>query len=176
MSSDRARAQNYAQAILQAMVERWQETLSQAATALESDSQLSATVQGQGDVDEKLSALTSEIDVEPSTLEANLLKTIIQAGDSQLLSDIALALNEVARGQSGPQKAEIISTIELTAKEREDLQKKLMANYGDNLLFSYRVDESLMGGLRVRIGDRLIDNSMATRLMALRESLNSVAR
>jgi len=33
-----------------------------------------------------------------------------------------------------------------------------------------------MGGLRVRVGDRLIDTSVATRLAALRESLASVVR
>lgn len=169
-------AQSYAQAILDAMVERWQETLSQAATALGDNSQLASQMSSGGSVDEKVTALVNAIENNPSEQEKNLLKTIIQSGDSGKMADIASALSEAAKGQSGPQKAEITSAIELTEEEKADLRKKLTEKYGDNLIFSFRVDQSLLGGLRVRVGDQLTDNSVATRLNALRESLTSVAR
>ena len=35
----------------------------------------------------------------------------------------------------------------------------------------YRVDPAILGGLIVRVGDRLIDNSLAARLAAMRQTL-----
>ena len=169
-------AHNYANAILEAMVERWQETLTQAASVLGNDKKLASQMDGSDSVDKKVAALVKAIDNNPSEQEENLLKMILQAGDSSKLADIASALSQVTKGQSGPQKAEITSTVELTNSEQDDLRKKLSAEHGDNLIFSFSVDESLLGGLRVRVGDRLMDNSVATRLTALRESLSSVAR
>ena len=83
---------------------------------------------------------------------------------------------QVAAGKTEAQKAEITSAIELTDKEKDQLRKRLTDEYGAGLTFSFSVDPSLMGGLRVRVGDRLIDNSVATRLAALRESIASVVR
>lgn len=171
-----SQAQNYARAIIEAMVERWQGTLTQAASAMGADAKLADAMKGSGDVDKKVSALIKAIENNPSEQEENLLKLIIQSGDSGMMADIAGALSEAAKGQGGPQKAEITSAIELTSAEQDSLKQKLAAEYGDNLIFSFAVDDALLGGLRVRIGDRLIDNSVATRLTALRESLSSVAR
>lgn len=171
-----SQAQNYAQAIIEAMVERWQGTLTQAATAIGGDAKLATIMKSSDSVDKKLSALVEAIDNKPSEQEENLLKLIIQAGDSDKMADIVGALSDAARGQSGPRKADITSAVELSDEEQNELKKKLAADYGDNLIFSFSVNEALLGGLRVRIGDRLIDNSVATRLSALRESLSSVAR
>lgn len=169
-------AHNYAKAILEAMVERWQDTLTQAAAALGNDKSLASQMDGSDSVDKKVAALVKAIDSKPSEQEENLLKMILQAGDSNKLADIASALSEATKGQGGPQKAEITSTVELTKAEQDSLREKLSADHGNNLIFSFNVDESLLGGLRVRVGDRLMDNSVATRLTALRESLSSVAR
>jgi F0F1-type ATP synthase delta subunit len=48
--------------------------------------------------------------------------------------------------------------------------------FGADLTFTFRVDPALLGGLRVRVGDSLMDTSVASRLTALRESLTSAVR
>lgn len=176
MSEKDAQARHYAQAIMQATVERWQETLAKAATVLSKDKQLSAQMTAGDEVDQKVASLVKALDTNLSETETNLLKTVVQAGHTQMLEDIAASLSEVASGRIGPQKAEITSAVELSDQEKEALRKKLSEQYGDNLIFSFHVNEELLGGLRVRVGDRLIDNSIASRLSALRESLISVSR
>lgn len=173
MSSKTGQAQQYAQAILAATVERWQTILIESSDALAEDKELADLLAGDGNVDEKASALTNAISSTPSPEETNLLKMLIQAGETGILTDIPAALTEVASGQSGPQIAEIVSAIELTETEQAAIQKKLVAEYGDNLMFDFSVDESLMGGLRVRVGDRLTDMSISNRLTALREQMAS---
>ena len=128
------------------------------------------------DVETKVASLVKALGTNLSETETNLLKSIVQAGNTPMLAEIASALSEAVTGQSGPAKAEITSAIELSKSEQESLQSKIAAEYGSNLTFSFHVDKSLLGGLRVPVGDRLIDNSVASRLTALRESLTSVVQ
>jgi ATP synthase F1 delta subunit len=79
-------------------------------------------------------------------------------------------------GQTAPVKAEITSAVELSADDQEQIRQSLVKQYGDGLVFTFQVDPTLLGGLRVRVGDRLMDNSVASRLTKLRESIASVVR
>lgn len=160
MSKQKARANDYAQAIVQAMMERWQSTLLTAADALNN---------GKSDVE---SALPKGSPVEL----VNVLKLMAERGDLDMIKDVAAALGEVLTGRGAAIKAEVVSAAELTEAEQEQLRKSLIEQYGDTLTFNFRVDPALLGGLRVRVGDRLIDTSVASRLAAMRESLASVMR
>ena len=69
---------------------------------------------------------------------------------------------EAAAGQ----KVTVTSAIELTGEEKVRVQKDLGAED-----ITYRVDPSILGGLIVRIGDQLVDNSVATQMAAMREAM-----
>ena len=177
MSDKRTQATRYAQAVIQAMTERWRASLQAGADAVANDKKLAALLADAGaSLDDKLKAYQAAIKTDLSTEEQNLVKLLLQNGDIGMLPEVASALAEAATGQRGPQKAEIVSAIELTQKEQESLRNKLIADYGDGLTFNFRVDPALLGGLRVRVGDRLIDTSVASRLSALREVLSSAVR
>ena len=66
---------------------------------------------------------------------------------------------------------EVVSAIALTDEQRKSLDAKLEAQYGVNLSFSYRVDPAILGGLIVRVGDKLIDGSVASKLAAMKQTL-----
>ena len=57
----------------------------------------------------------------------------------------------------------------LTDDEREQLEENLAQRFGSNLESGIRVDPALMGGVVVRVGDEVIDGSLAGKLAALRE-------
>jgi F-type H+-transporting ATPase subunit delta len=177
MSDKGARAQRYAQAAIQAMIEQWQGALQQVSDRLNEDRQLNMLARDSSKpFEERAQALLGALpDGSPVELQ-NLLKLLVQEGDIDLVSEIGLAMSQVASGQQQPVKAEIISAVELSDEEKESLRQVLIKQFGENLVFSFRVDPALMGGLRVRVGDRLIDTSVASRLAALRESLTSVVR
>ena len=170
-------AAQYAQAVVQAMVERWQATLGQAQSALDSDSSLAALVNdGSKSVEERSSALVDAISSDVSAEIENLLRLVIQDNHVDMLGDISAAIAEVATGKKGPAKAEVVSAVELSDEEQARLRESLAEQHGNELVFSFRVDPSLLGGLRVRVGDRLTDTSVASRLAVLRESLSSAVR
>ena len=161
MSTQSARATQYAQAIVAAMLERWEAALAQAANAL-----------SQGKLTDVAAALPADTPVEI----INTLKLMQERGDLNLIGEVTAALTKTVSGQQAPLKADITSAAELGSKEQTQLRKVLAEQYGEGLVFTFKVDPSLLGGLRVRVGDRLIDTSIASRLTALRESLTSAVR
>ena len=65
----------------------------------------------------------------------------------------------------------MVSAIALADEQRRALVAKLEAQYGRNLVYSYRVDPAILGGLIVRVGDKLIDGSVASKLAAMKQAL-----
>jgi F-type H+-transporting ATPase subunit delta len=177
MSDKEARAQRYAQAVFEAMLQQWQTGLDQVQALLGKDKKLSAVLMdGSKDFETRAKALEAAL---PKGLPAelvNLLKLLLQENDLELLPEVSTALGRVGSGQAAPVKAEITSAVELSSKDQEALRRALVKQFGNDLVFSFHVDPALMGGLRVRVGDRLIDTSVASRLAALRESLTSAVR
>ena len=177
MSDKSAQANRYAQAVFQAMLERWQTALGQVSDVLSKDKTLATALQDTSkSVADKSATLQATLPSDTPVEVSNLLKLLIQAGDLDLLPEIGAALTHAATGTVAPSQAEVTSAIELSPEEQEKLRSSLSAQYGDGLVFSFHVDPALMGGLRVRVGDRLIDTSVASRLSALRESLTAAVR
>jgi len=177
MSDTSAKSQRYAQAAVQALIEKWQSTLAEVSNALSKDQELySRLMDGSRDFAERVTALESVLPAGAPPELVNLLKLMLQEGDLDLISEVSASMARTASGGRQPARAEITSASELTGAHKEAMQQALMQQFGDDLVFFFSVDPSLMGGLRVRVGDRLIDTSVATRLAALRESLTSVVR
>lgn len=67
--------------------------------------------------------------------------------------------------------ADVTSAVPLTDAERATIDTRLKARYGDDLAIHYKVEAGILGGLIVRVGDRYIDDSVASRLSQLRATL-----
>lgn len=67
--------------------------------------------------------------------------------------------------------AEIASTRELDAGEREEIEAKAAALTGLKIRARYRQDPSLLGGILLRIGDTIYDGTVRGKLEELREQL-----
>lgn len=67
-------------------------------------------------------------------------------------------------------EAEVVSALPLTEEEQETLRKDILSKTGAQAV-TFRVDPSILGGLIVRVGDKVIDGSVAGQLQLLREKL-----
>jgi F-type H+-transporting ATPase subunit delta len=67
--------------------------------------------------------------------------------------------------------AEVRSSYELGDSERDRLAQALAARYGRDVQLNVIVDPSIIGGLRVVVGDEVIDGTVATRLEDVRRRL-----
>lgn len=164
--SEQHDGRRYAQAILEAVVEQWQMALGSVADELAQNPQLAANVE----------TIEEAIPADASQEVKNFVKMLVQEGDTALLPSVIIALSTSLRGESRPQEANITSAIALGDAEKEQIRQQLTTQYGDGLRFSFDVDAALMGGLRIRVGDQLIDNTIASRLLALRDVITSAVR
>jgi len=68
--------------------------------------------------------------------------------------------------------AEITSALPLTPGEQDTIKTDVLAQIGEQAAVAFRVDPSIMGGLVFRVGDKVLDNSVAGQLEELRQSLS----
>jgi F-type H+-transporting ATPase subunit b len=71
----------------------------------------------------------------------------------------------------GVMKAQVTSALPLTAEEREVVAESLTMQLGELPELEFTVDPGILGGLVLKVGDRLIDGSVAGRLASLQERL-----
>lgn len=70
------------------------------------------------------------------------------------------------------ESAEITSALPLTDKEQNAVKKDVLSKLGGQASVTFRVDPSILGGLVVRVGDKVLDGSVAGNLESLRQYLH----
>ncbi|MDD6207803.1 MAG: ATP synthase F1 subunit delta [Clostridiales bacterium] len=69
----------------------------------------------------------------------------------------------------------VTSAVELKQEQKERLEKRLLeTTQYRSFEMHYHVDESLIGGMKIRIGDRVVDSSIQTKLEHMSRSLLNV--
>ena len=76
--------------------------------------------------------------------------------------------------EKGEVTAEVASAKPLTAKQEAKLVKTLQARVGKDVKLNKTVDESLIGGLVVKVGSKMIDSSIASKLANLQNAMKEV--
>ncbi len=71
----------------------------------------------------------------------------------------------------GEIKASLISSKELSENELETIRKDLSLSMGSTIMFDYRIDKSLIGGLKLQLGSFMIDTSIKNKLKKLEERM-----
>jgi F-type H+-transporting ATPase subunit b len=67
--------------------------------------------------------------------------------------------------------AEVTSALPLTSEEQETVQNDIVEKMGSGASISFRVDPNILGGLVIRVGDKVLDGSVSGKLQGLRQSL-----
>ena len=77
--------------------------------------------------------------------------------------------------EKGEVQAEVASALPLTEAQAKDVQDKISKSVGKTVTMTQRVDPSLLGGLVVRVGSRMIDASLKTKLHQLELAMKGAA-
>ena len=67
--------------------------------------------------------------------------------------------------------AEVTSALPLLDEEKEVVKREILSKIGDQANITFRVDPTILGGLVVKVGDKLLDASVAGQLGNLRQSM-----
>jgi F-type H+-transporting ATPase subunit delta len=107
-------------------------------------------------------------------LVANLVK--VTAANRRLFAvpDMITAFKRIAAKNRGEVAAEVTSAEPLNASHVAALKDALKASLGKDVTLDARVDPSLIGGLIVKVGSRMIDGSLRTKLNSLKLAMKEV--
>lgn len=107
---------------------------------------------------------------------ANLARLLTERGRIELLEPIAVEYRRLLNRQRGVVEAVVTSAAPLTADETAAVRARVESMSGATVELRSVVDASLIGGLTVRVGDRLLDASVRGRLERLRDQLVAGSR
>jgi len=109
-----------------------------------------------------------------SQLTLNFLLMVVDKRREGYLGVIVDEYKVMADESKNITKAALISAQEVSSEEVQALAAKLSASTGKVVQLQQVVDESLIGGVKLRIGDRIIDATVAKRLEMLKEQLKKI--
>lgn len=107
-------------------------------------------------------------------LTANFLQLLCKNRRLFALRDIVAAFRALLADHRNEMTAEITSAISLSDAQTEELKAILKAKTGRDISLNKRVDPAILGGLIVKIGSRMIDTSIRTKLNNLKIAMKEV--
>ena len=119
--------------------------------------------------EEVLRAVARGVQAEPIAL----VLLMIRRGRPGAIGAMVDRFGELLRRERGISLAEVRTPIPLDDEQRSAIERRLRQITGDRIEMDEVVDESLIGGVAVRIGDQLYDASIRSRLERLRARLTA---
>lgn len=101
----------------------------------------------------------------------NLARLLIERQRAAHIREVLAAYDELADRASGVLRAEVVTAVPVDAKLTEQITSVLSRRFGQSVRPVVRQDPSIIGGIVVRIGDRVIDDSIRTHLQQLQAAL-----
>ncbi len=126
-------------------------------------------------IDRRAGVLRDLLSVRVTQPVLNLVQLMLRRGRIEELPRVASEFRRLDDERQGIVHATVTSAAELTQDEIRELTARLERSTGGRIALDVAVDPSLLGGLVVRVGDRMIDGSVLGRLQRLRNQLLSGA-
>ncbi|WP_170357121.1 F0F1 ATP synthase subunit delta [Ruegeria arenilitoris] len=104
----------------------------------------------------------------------NTLALMAQKRRLFVLPQLIKVLREMLADERGEVTAEVASAKALTKTQLEKLSKTLSERVGKDVTINATVDESLIGGLVVKVGSQMIDSSIRSKLNSLQNAMKEV--
>jgi F-type H+-transporting ATPase subunit delta len=104
---------------------------------------------------------------------ANFLRTVIENGRLSVLPEIAEQFRALKNSQGGSADAVIYTAFTLAGGDLDSLRAPLERRFGRKLQLSQRLTPDLIGGVRVVVGDEVLDTSIKARLEQMKVALTA---
>lgn len=173
-------AKRYAQAAFELARDRdelevWERDLRQLGEALASAEALAFVANRQMPAAAK-EAFLQQAAGETAPLAWNLVRLLAGKNRLALLPQVAERFQALLDEHRGIEHAHVLTAVTMSDDEREALARRLSELTGKQVQVEVYEDPEIMGGLVARIGDRLIDGSTRSKLLALKRTLAGTTR
>ena len=168
-------AKRYSQAVFRIALEskeltRWQSDLRKIASLVKDDAFFALLENPEISFDNKAKVLSERLgDINPLALK--LVSLLVSKNRLGMIGDIADEYQRLVdnyRGIEGAEVAEVTTAIPLDDEDKLRLAQRLTSLVGKPVVLKPKVDSSLIGGIIIRVGDKLIDGSIRSKLVALK--------
>lgn len=105
---------------------------------------------------------------------SNLVALMASKRRLYALPQVIAGFNDLLAKKRGVTSAEVTSAKPLTKAQQEALEKTIKSTVGDSIALDVTVDESLIGGLVVKVGSKMIDTSIRSKLASLKTAMKEV--
>jgi F-type H+-transporting ATPase subunit delta len=105
----------------------------------------------------------------------NFLRVMAQNRRLAAVPSAISAFNTLVARSKGETTAEVTSAEPLSAKQVADLKAALKTTIGSDVALAQKVDPAILGGLIVKVGSRMMDNSLRTKLNSLKVAMKGSA-
>lgn len=151
----------------------WSEMLGYA-SAIASDAQMKAVIDDPKVIASDLERLfLSLCEKQLDKAGENLIKLLVEYGRLALLPEVAQAFEELKALDEGVLEAEITAAVQPSDSEIKALVKRLETKFGKKIETSVKVDPEIIGGIKIVIGDTVIDASVRGQLQELAYALKA---
>jgi F-type H+-transporting ATPase subunit delta len=169
--------QRYAQAIFDLaqennQVEAWGEDLAVVAEAFQDADFAALMKHADMSAGDKLAA-TATVLAGVNPLVRNLVDLLVSKNSVDSIVSVHSAYTELLDRHLGRQRVEITTAVPLEPAETERISSFVSGLVQREVVLTTKVDESILGGLVIQIGDRLLDGSTKARLDGLRTRLHT---
>ena len=117
--------------------------------------------------------ITAVVKMPLSDASKNLLRAVIDNGRLSVLPEIAAQFHALVNSRAGVADATVYSAFAIDAPVLADLVASLEKRFGRKLNASVQIDPDLIGGVRVVVGDEVLDTSVRARLEQMRAALTA---
>jgi F-type H+-transporting ATPase subunit delta len=118
-----------------------------------------------------LIAAVAKVSLAPTV--QNLLRTVIDNGRLVALPEIAQQFHALISARSGVSDATVYSAFPIDASQLADVKAALEKRFDRKLEATVTVEPELIGGIRVVVGDEVLDTSVKARLAAMKSALTA---
>ncbi|MDC1257962.1 ATP synthase F1 subunit delta, partial [Amylibacter sp.] len=129
-------------------------------------------VYSRSDVVGAINALSNKMKL--SSMVANTLGLMAQKRRLQVVPMLIDAVRTKISEEKGEVTAEVTTAQKLSVEQIKELSKTLKASVGKDVNIKAIIDESLIGGLIVKVGSKMIDSSIKSKLSNLQNVMKEV--
>jgi F-type H+-transporting ATPase subunit delta len=126
-----------------------------------------------GDDSAKAGIVTALLEGKAHATTIAILRHLVQQPRGRRVRPLIEAAADIVADQAGSEVATVTAAAPLSPAQRKRLEDGLTASRGRSFRVQVVVDPSIIGGLRVRIGDEVVDGTVASRLQDLKLALAS---
>ena len=126
-------------------------------------------------VDEKQTVMSNVFEGRISNELMGFFSMIVNKGRYDHIDEILTYFQDEVKKIKGIGVAYVTTPLELSDAQKKNVEKKLLETAGfKQMEMHYDIDSELVGGMRIRIGDRVVDSSIHTKILKMQQDMMKV--